>query len=100
MRIVRKTKIKEKILALELPRDEEGNLAISEDEYGVMLILEVIDGAPDAEKEIFELLAGIAGVEVEEMENDEFEILPNVIEHLKKQKKLVTFLKQAFNSMN
>ncbi|WP_200415938.1 hypothetical protein [Virgibacillus salexigens] len=100
MRIVRKSKIKEKLLGLELPKDEEGNVLLSDDEFGLMIMFEVIEGVPDAEKEVFELLADVAGVKVEEIENDEFELLPEVIDHLKNQKKLVAFLKQAFNSMN
>lgn len=99
MRIVKKAKIKEKLLNLDLPRDKNGEVLIDEKEYGVMLILEAVEGAPDAEKEIFELLASVAGVEVEKIENDEFELLPEIIEHLKKQDKLVTFLKQAFKSV-
>lgn len=99
MRIVRKAKIKEKLLKMDLPRDEEGNLTISENEYGIMMILEVIEGVPDVEKDLFELLASVAGVEVKDIEEDEFELLPKIIEHLKGQEKLANFLQQAFKSV-
>ncbi len=98
MKIVRKAKLKDKILKMELPRDEEGNLSLSDDEYGVMMIFEVLEVVPEIETELFELLADVAGVSVEDMQNDEFELLPNVIKHLQKQEKLSAFLKQAFKS--
>ena len=56
MRIVRKANIKQKLLDMDLPRDENGKLAISEDEYGIMMMLEVFEGIPEVEKEVFELL--------------------------------------------
>ncbi|WP_373894464.1 hypothetical protein [Virgibacillus sp. CBA3643] len=96
MRIVRKADIKDKLLNMKLPRDEEGNLSVSENEYGLMMILEVLEGAPEVEKEVFEFLADIANVKTEEIENDEFELLPQIIDHLKNQKKLISFLEQAF----
>lgn len=98
MRIVRKANIKQKLLDMDLPRDENGKLAISEDEYGIMMMLEVFEGIPEVEKEVFELLASVAEVEVKEIEQDEFELLPQIIEHLKGQEKLVNFLEQAFKS--
>lgn len=94
MRIMRKANIKEEIIGMGLPKD------ITDNEFGVMMIFQVIESAPQAEKEIFEFLADIAGVEVEVIENDEFELLPQIIDHLQGQKKLVNFLKQAFKSMN
>lgn len=98
MRIVRKANIKQKLLDMDLPRDENGKLAISEDEYGMMMIFQVIESAPQAEKEIFEFLADVGEVEVKELEEDEFELLPKIIEHLQKQEKLKSFLEQAFKS--
>ena len=98
MRIVRKAGIKEKIVGMKLPRDKDGNVAISDDQYGVMMLLEVIDGAPDAEKEIFDFLADVGGVERKELEEDEFELLPDIVNHLMNQEKFTAFLKQAFNS--
>jgi len=94
MRIMRKANIKDELIGMELPDNLE------DEQFGVMMILQVIESAPQAEKEIFEFLADIAGVEVEKMENDEFDLLPKVIEHLRNQKNLVDFLKQAFGSMN
>lgn len=91
---MRKANIKEEIIGMGLPED------ITDKEFGVMMIFQVIESAPQAEKEIFEFLADIAGVEVEVIENDEFELLPQIIDHLQGQKKLVNFLKQAFKSMN
>src|SRR5690625_103405 len=99
MRILRKTNIKQHLLKLDLPRDEDGNLNLSENEYGAMLIFQVIEVIPDAEQEIFSFLADVAGVTTEEMMNDEFDLLLRVIEHLKGQDKLVRFLKLAFDSV-
>ena len=99
MRILRKTNIKQHLLKLDLPRDENGNLNLSENEYGAMLIFQVIEVIPDAEQEIFSFLADVAGVTTEEMMNDEFDLLLRVIEHLKGQDKLVRFLKLAFDSV-
>lgn len=100
IRIVKQSNIKQKLLDLDLPRDEDGNITLSEIEYGVMMIFEIIESAPDAEKEIFSFLADVAGVTTEEMMNDEFDLLLDVINHLKEQEKLITFLKLAFESAN
>lgn len=100
MRIMRKADIKNKLVGMELPKDENGNLKLSEEQFGTMMIFEVIESAPDAEKDIFEFLADVGGVDVKEIENDEFDLLPKIIEHLKNQKKLISFLEQAFKSMN
>lgn len=98
MRIVRKAGIKEKIVGMKLPRNDKGEVTLSENEWGIMLILEVVDGAPDAENDIFEFLADIGGVEQKELEDDEFELLPDIVKHLTNQKKFTSFLEQAFNS--
>lgn len=100
MKIVRKTGFKNRIKTLDLPKDEEGNVLLSDMEYYIVLLMEVIEGAPDAEKEVFEFLGSIAGVSGKEMQEDEFELLLEVINHLKKQEKLITFLEQAFKSVN
>lgn len=94
MRIMRKANIKEEFINMELPDD------LNEDQFGTMMIFQVIESAPQAEKEIFEFLADVGGVSVKEIENDEFELLPKIIDHLQTQDKLITFLKQAFKSMN
>lgn len=98
MRIVRKAGIKDKIVGMQLPRDKDGNVAITDDQYGVMLLLEVVDGAPDAEDDIFKFLADVGGVKKKELEEDEFDLLPDIVNHLMNQEKFTTFLKQAFNS--
>lgn len=100
MRIIRKTGFKNKIKKLDLPKDDKGNVLLSDTEYYIVLLMEIIEGAPDAEEEIFKFLADIAGVTTKEMKEDEFELLLQVIEHLKGQEKLVTFLEQAFKSAN
>lgn len=94
MRIVRKANVKEDLIKMKLPEN------LDEQEFGMMLIFQIIESAPQAEKDIFEFLADIAGVKVEEMENDEFDLLPRIIEHLQGQKKLVDFLSRAFKSTN
>lgn len=94
MRIIRKANIKDELINM----DFSGSL--DDTQLGAMMILQVIESAPEAENEIFELLADIAGVSVEEIENDEFELLPKIIDHLKGQKNLVNFLQQAFKSMS
>lgn len=100
IRIIRKTGFKEKLKNLDLPKDENGNVLLSNMEYGVVLLMEVIEGVPEAEDEVFKFLADIAGVTLEEMKNDEFDLLLQVIEHLKGQKNLVNFLEQAFKLAN
>lgn len=98
MRIVRKTGFKKRILELDVPKDEEGNVLLSDNDYFIVLLMEFIEGAPDAEDDIFKFLADIAGVSVKKMKEDEFDLLLEVFEHLKGQEKLVTFLEQAFKS--
>lgn len=98
MRLVRKTNFQQKLTEIEVPKDEQGN--ILESEYGMLILSELVDVAPDVEKEIFEFLSDIAEVDPEQMENDEFELLPKVIKHLKEQEKFNAFLKQAFDTMN
>ncbi len=93
MRILRKANIKEELLKMKMPEN------LSEQESGMMLMLQFIESAPNAEEEIFKFLADIAEVEVSELENDEFDLLPGIIEHLQKQDKLVNFLSQAFKSV-
>lgn len=94
LRIVRKTNIKERI------RDANFNKeGMSEEQFGISMILEIIESVPDAEKEIFSFLADVAGVTTEEMMNDEFELLLDVVEHLNKQEKFTRFLEQALGSM-
>ncbi|MGJ9384253.1 hypothetical protein [Salipaludibacillus sp. CF4.18] len=97
-RIVRKTGFKKRMLEMDVPKDEKGNLLVTDNEYWIMLIMEVVEGIPDAEKELFKFLADVAGVKQEELENDEFEILAELIEHFKGQEKFTNFLKLAFNS--
>jgi hypothetical protein len=94
MRIVRKAEIKKRITELKPPEN------ITDQQYGAMLVFEVIEGAPEAEKDIFGFLADIGGVKPKELEDDEFELLPKIIEHLQGQEKLINFLKQAFKSTN
>lgn len=91
---MRKTNIKDELLQMNLPDN------INDKQYGAMMIFQVIESAPQAEKEIFEFLADVGEVDVKELENDEFELLPKIIEHLQGQKKLIDFLSQAFKSMN
>ena len=98
MKIIRKTGFKNKIKNLDLPKDEKGNVLLSDMEYYIVLLMEIIEGAPEAEEEIFKFLADIAGVSAKEMKEDEFDLLLQVIEHLKGQEKLVAFLEQAFKS--
>jgi hypothetical protein len=98
IRIIRKTGFKNKIKDLNLPKDDEGNILLSDMEYYVVLLMEIIEGAPDAEDEVFRFLGDIAGVSAKKMKEDEFEILFELIGHLKGQEKLVTFLEQAFKS--
>lgn len=93
-KIVGKTGIKEKI------KDIGFTSETSENEMIVSLIFEAITSAPDAEKEIFTFLADVADVTVEQLQNDEFDLLLEIIEHLKAQEKLVTFLKQVFKFAN
>lgn len=92
MRIMRKANIKEELLKMKLPEN------IDEKEYGVMLILQILEIAPSVEADIFEFLASVGGVKVEVLENDEFELLPEIIQHLQGQKKLIDFLSQGFKS--
>lgn len=100
MRIIRKTNFKKRILELDVPKDEEtGKILLSDQEYWILLLMELIEGAPDAEKEVFKFLADVAEVSQKEIENDEFEILVDVIEHLKNQEKFRTFLEKAFDSV-
>jgi hypothetical protein len=94
MRILRKANIKEDLLKMKMPKNA------TDQESGMMLLLQFMESAPNAEKEIFEFLADVGGVEVENLENDEFDLLPDIIQHLTKQEKLVNFLSQAFKSMN
>lgn len=91
---MRKANIKDELVKMELPDN------IDDEQFGAMMILQVIESAPQAEKEIFEFLADIAGVDVETIENDEFVLLPKIIKHLQGQDNLISFLKQAFKSMN
>lgn len=93
MRILRKANIKEELLKMKIPEN------LSDQETGVMFALQFMESAPNAEKEIFEFLADVGEVEVKALEEDEFELLPGIIEHLTKQEKLVNFLSQAFQSM-
>src|SRR5690625_5185951 len=93
-KIVRNAKIKEKIKEIGFT-DET-----SENEMIVSLIFEAVTSIPEAEKEILEFLADIAQVSVEELKNDEFDLLLQIIDHLKAQEKFVTFLKQAFRYQN
>ncbi|MGM8212638.1 hypothetical protein ACLIBH_07570 [Virgibacillus sp. W0430] len=92
MRIVRKANIKEELVNMRFD-------GVTDEEYGTMIVFHIIESAPQAEKEIFEFLADVGGVKVEELENDEFELLPRIIEHLQGQKKLIDFLSQAFKSV-
>lgn len=98
MKIIRKTGFKDKIKNLDLPKDDKGNVLLSDIEYYVVLLMEIIEGAPDAEKEVFDFLGSIAGVSGKDMQEDEFELLLEVINHLKGQDKLIAFLEQAFKS--
>lgn len=94
MRIMRKANIKEEIVAMDMPKNLSGN------ESGMMIILQLLEAAPNAEKEIFEFLADIGEVDVKELQEDEFELLPEIIQHLQKQEKFTSFLEQAFKSTN
>jgi|SRR5699024_4255876 len=94
MRVMRKANIKDELVKMKVPKD------VNEQQYGVMMLLQVLESAPQAEKEIFEFLSDVSGHSVEELENDEFDLLPKIIEHLQGQKKLINFLSQAFDSMN
>lgn len=93
-KIINKAKIKEKIKDIGLSD------SATDIELYVSLFFEAIVSVPDAEKEIYEFLADIAGVKPKEIENDEFELLPKIIEHLKGQENLVNFFKQAFKFVN
>ena len=93
-KIIRKAGIKEKIRQIGFT-DET-----SENEMIVSLIFEAVTSIPEAEKEIFEFLADIAGVSVKELQNDEFDLLLKIINHLKGQEKFIDFLKQAFKYRN
>src|SRR5699024_8355346 len=70
MRIVRKTGFKKRILELDVPKDEKGNVLLSDNDYFIVLLMEFIEGAPDAEDDIFKFLADIAGVSVKKMKED------------------------------
>lgn len=94
MRILRKANIKQELIKMKLPKD------ISDNEYGMMMLLTLLENAPQVEKEVFEFLADVGGVSAEELENDEFDLLPKIIKHLQGQKKLINFLSQAFKSVN
>lgn len=94
MRILRKANIKQELIKMKLPKD------ISDNEYGMMMLFTFLENAPQVEKDIFEFLANVGGVKVEELENDEFELLPKIIKHLQGQEKFINFLSQAFKSVN
>lgn len=94
MRIMRKTKIKANIVEMSVPKD------ISEEQYGILLLLTAIENAPDAEKEIFDFLASVGEVDVDKLKQDEFDLLPRIIKHLMDQKHIVDFLSQAYKSTN
>jgi hypothetical protein len=94
MRILRKANIKEELLKMKMPDN------LSDHESGIMLALQFMESAPNAEKEIFEFLADVGEVEVKALEEDEFDLLPGIVEHLMKQEKLVNFLSQAFKSVS
>ena len=94
MRILRKANIKQELIKMKLPED------ISDNEYGMMMLFTFLENAPQVEKDIFEFLANVGGVKVEELENDEFELLPKIIKHLQGQEKFINFLSQAFKSVN
>jgi len=93
-KIIGQSGIKEKIKEIGFTSET------SEAEMIVSLIFEGITSAPEAEKEIFTFLADVAGVSVKELQNDEFDLLLKIIDHLKAQEKLVTFLKQVFKYVN
>ena len=89
-KIIKESDIKESIKNLGFTEQSTNN------EIMVKVIFEAITSAPQAEGEIFKFLADIAGVTVDEVKNDEFELLSEIFEHLKGQEKLGAFLKQAF----
>lgn len=93
-KIIRQAGIKEKIRNIGFTKDT------SESEIIVSLIFEAVTSIPEAEKEIFEFLADIAGVSVKELQNDEFDLLLKIIDHLKTQENFINFLKQAFKYAN
>lgn len=99
MRIVKKGNVKKKLAEMNIPRNEKGEIELSEEQFGVMMILEIVEAIPDAEKDIFKFLADVAGVSTKEMEEDEFDLLLSVVEHLKNQDKMISFFKLALNSL-
>lgn len=93
-KIIRQAGIKEKIKEIGFTNET------TEAEIVVSLVFEAVTSIPEAEKEILEFLADIAGVSVKELKEDEFDLLLQIIDHLKKQEKFINFLKQAFKYAN
>lgn len=93
-KIIRQAGIKEKIKEIGFTEQT------TENEMIISLLFEAVTSIPEAEKEILEFLADIAGVSVKELKEDEFDLLLQIIEHLKAQEKFVDFLKQAFKYAN
>lgn len=93
-KIIRQAGIKEKIKEIGFTNET------TEAEIVVSLVFEAVTSISEAEKEILEFLADIAGVSVKELKEDEFDLLLQIIDHLKKQEKFINFLKQAFKYAN
>ena len=93
MRILKKANVKQNLVQLDVPKN------VTDEQYGVLLLLTVLEGVPEAKDDIIAFLSDVAGVKKKELEEDEFEILPKIIEHLQKQEKFIDFLSNAFKSM-
>ena len=91
--ILNKANVKQKLVNLDVPKN------VTDEQYGVLLILTVLEGIPEAKDEILKFLADIGGVTKKDLEEDEFDLLPKIIDHLKKQEKFVDFLLNSFKSM-
>ncbi|WP_419893281.1 hypothetical protein [Oceanobacillus kimchii] len=92
MKIMRKANVKEELISMKPPEN------IQDEQFGVMLILQFIEMAPQAEREILEFLADVGEVEEKDLYEDEFELLPEIVNHLMKQEKFTNFLSTAFKS--
>lgn len=93
LNILGKANVKQKLVELEIPKD------ITDQQYGVLLILTILEGVPEARNEIIGFLADIGGVNKKELEEDEFDIFPEIVEHLMNQKKFTDFLSKHVKQM-
>lgn len=98
MKIIRKTGMKTKLLELDVPKDKNGNMILDDAQYGIVLLMEFLESAPNAQDDVFAFLADVGGVDQKELEEDEFELLQDIVQHLMNQKKLINFLSTAFKS--